>query len=63
MVVDRLRDRRAPPEGGLGSGPPASDLLERDLRPSFQIHSTPVHFLAPPYYGAQILAQKRKIMK
>jgi hypothetical protein len=44
MVVDCLRDRHAPPKGELGGGPPASDLLERDLRPRFQIHSTPVHF-------------------
>ena len=25
MVVDRLRDRHDPPEGGLGGGPPALD--------------------------------------
>jgi len=44
MVVDCLRDRHAPQKGELGGGPPATDLLERDLRPRFQIHSTPVHF-------------------
>src|SRR5262249_24252206 len=63
MVVECLRDRRAPPEGGLGGGPPAWDLWERDLRPGCQIDSTPVHFLAPLNYEAQILAQKRKILK